>query len=51
VLSSFLYGIGATDPATYAAVGLVLAACAALACWIPARRAASIDPMKALRAE
>ncbi len=51
VLSSFLYGIGAADPATYATVGLVLAACAALACWIPARRAAAIDPMRALRAE
>ena len=51
VLSSFLYGIGAADPATYAAVALLLAACAALACWIPARRAASIDPMRALRAE
>jgi putative ABC transport system permease protein len=51
VLSSFLYGVGATDPATYAVVGLLLAACAALACWIPARRAASIDPMRALRSE
>jgi putative ABC transport system permease protein len=51
VLASFLYGIGATDPATYLAVGLLLAACAALACWIPARRAAAIDPMRALRAE
>ena len=51
VLSSFLYGVGAADPATYAAVGLVLAACAALACWIPARRAAAIDPMRALRSE
>ena len=51
VLSSFLYGIGAADPVTYAAVAILLAACAALACWIPARRAASIDPMRALRAE
>jgi putative ABC transport system permease protein len=51
VLSSFLYGVGAADPATYAAVALLLAASAALACWIPARRAASIDPMRALRAE
>ncbi len=51
VLASFLYGVGAADPATYAAVGLLLAACAALACWIPARRAAAIDPMRALRAE
>ncbi len=51
VLASFLYGVGAADPATYAAVALLLAACAALACWIPARRAASIDPMRALRSE
>jgi putative ABC transport system permease protein len=51
VLASFLYGVGPTDPATYAGVGILLAACAALACWIPARRAASIDPMRALRAE
>ncbi len=51
VLASFLYGVGATDVATYAAVALLLAGCAALACWIPARRAASIDPMRALRAE
>jgi putative ABC transport system permease protein len=51
VLSSFLYGVGAADPATYAAVAILLAASAALACWIPARRAASIDPMRALRAE
>ena len=51
VLSSFLYGVGAADPATYAAVALLLAASAALACWIPARRAASIDPMRALRSE
>jgi putative ABC transport system permease protein len=51
VLSSFLYGVGSADPATYAVVGLLLAASAALACWIPARRAASIDPMRALRAE
>ena len=51
VLSSFLYGVGATDPVTYAGVAVLLAACAALACWIPARRAASIDPMRALRAE
>ena len=51
VLSSFLYGVGASDPVTYAAVALLLAASAALACWIPARRAASIDPMRALRSE
>ena len=51
VLASFLYGVGATDLATYSAVALLLAACAALACWIPARRAAAIDPMRALRSE
>jgi len=51
LLASFLYGVTATDPATYAAVSLILAACAALACWIPARRAAAIDPMRALRSE
>ena len=51
LLSSFLFGIGSADPATYAGVGLLLAACAAMACWIPARRAAAIDPMRALRSE
>jgi putative ABC transport system permease protein len=51
VLASFLYGVGAADPATYAGVALLLAACAVVACWIPARRAAAIDPMRALRSE
>ncbi|MFY9608430.1 MAG: ABC transporter permease [Blastocatellia bacterium] len=49
VLSSLLYGVSAADPATFAAISLVLACVAMLASYIPARRAARIDPMEALR--
>jgi predicted permease len=49
--SSFLYGIQPHDALTFAAAPLVLAAVALAACWIPARRAASINPTEALRAE
>ncbi|HJR71556.1 MAG TPA: FtsX-like permease family protein [Gammaproteobacteria bacterium] len=49
--SSLLFGIGPMDPAAYmAAIGVILAA-AALASYLPARRAATIDPMETLRAE
>jgi putative ABC transport system permease protein len=51
VLTSLLFEVGSLDVPTYASVALLLAICAALACWIPARRAASIDPMRALRAD
>jgi ABC-type antimicrobial peptide transport system permease subunit len=51
VLSSLLYGVTATDPATYAVVALLLSFAATLACWAPARRATRVDPMVSLRRE
>jgi putative ABC transport system permease protein len=51
VLRSQLFGVGATDPMTFAAVTLLLVAVALLAAWVPARRAARTDPMEALREE
>ena len=51
VLSSLLYEVSATDPLTLAVVSLLMAVMALLACWLPARRAAMVDPMEALRYE
>ncbi len=51
VMTSFLFGISPLDPTTYAAVGLVLAVAAALGSYVPARRAAAVDPILVLRSE
>jgi predicted permease len=49
LISHLLFGVGATDPATFAVVGLVLAVAAFAACYAPARRATTIDPVQTLR--
>jgi predicted permease len=51
LLRTLLFGVSAIDPLTYAAVSACLAVAALLACYLPARRAASVDPVTALRSE
>ena len=51
VLTSRLYGIAAHDPMTYAGVAFLILAIAGLAVWLPARRAAHVEPMTVLRTE
>ena len=51
LVKSLLFGVAPADPVTFAAVGIVLAGAALVACYLPARRAASIDPIDALRME
>ncbi len=51
LMSSLLFGVKSIDPATYAAVSLGLIATAALSSYVPARRAAGVNPVESLRAE
>ena len=50
-IRSLLFGVAPTDPLTFAVIPVLLATVALLACWLPARRAANVDPMEALRCE
>jgi ABC-type antimicrobial peptide transport system permease subunit len=51
LMSSLLFGVGSLDPLTYVGALLLILAAAALASYVPARRAAMIDPVETLRAE
>jgi putative ABC transport system permease protein len=51
LLKTLLFGVSATDPLTFIVIAALLIIVALLACWIPARRAASMDPLVSLRVE
>ena len=51
LLRGMLFGLSPTDPATFAGVAAVTLVVAALACWLPARRATRVDPVRTLRAD
>jgi putative ABC transport system permease protein len=50
-MAKFVVGVRAFDPVALGSVALLLAGATLLACWLPARRAAKVDPMVALRTE
>jgi ABC-type lipoprotein release transport system permease subunit len=51
LLRNFLFGVKIIDPVTFCAVPVLMTGLALMAAWIPARRAASVDPMTTLRSE
>jgi putative ABC transport system permease protein len=51
LIESLLYGVSPRDPGVFAATTLTLLAVALLACWLPARRAARLSPLDALRTD
>jgi putative ABC transport system permease protein len=51
LMKSLLFEVSATDPLTFAAISILLVFVAALACWMPARRATKVDPLVALRCD
>jgi putative ABC transport system permease protein len=51
LISSLLFGVSSTDPVTYGLIAILLGGVAALACYVPAARAARVDPLMALRTD